>query len=110
MKAKATAQNARRPEERAETHRRSHFKTKYGLTVAQYDEMFAAQGGCCAVCGRPESRMKGGKVARLSVDHDHKTGKVRGLLCDKHNRALGLLGDSADIVECAAAYLRRHSA
>jgi hypothetical protein len=53
-----------------------------GVTVEQYDAMLAAQGGGCAICGtKPKTR-------RLDVDHDHKTGRVRGLLCHRCNRAL----------------------
>lgn len=61
----------------------------YGLTGEQYDALLDLQGGGCAVCGaRPKSK-------RLAVDHDHRTGAVRGLLCKRHNKdALGSLHDS----------------
>lgn len=76
--------------------RRSRLK-KYGLTLEQYDEMLAKQGGVCAICKKPETR-KGSEW--LSIDHDHKCcpqtkgccGKcVRGLLCHNCNRWLGIL-------------------
>lgn len=78
---------------------------RYGLTIESYDAMLTAQGGRCAVCkdeGNKQSRWN-----RMSVDHDHTTGKVRGLLCDNCNRALGLLRDDPELVDEAAAYLRR---
>lgn len=63
--------------------RRAHLKHRYGITVEQYDEMLAAQGGHCALCPWEPSD---GKV--LAVDHDHETGRVRGLLCRGCNLAL----------------------
>jgi Recombination endonuclease VII len=63
------------------------LRSSYGLTVEQYQEMVRQQNGVCAICGRPP---KGGKkTKRLSVDHCHKTGRIRGLLCTRCNIALG---------------------
>jgi hypothetical protein len=71
----------------------------YGITVEEYDEMLESQGGGCYICGI-------GPVGRaLDIDHDHRTGKVRGLLCSNHNRALGLLGDDPDLLLAAHTYL-----
>lgn len=64
------------------------LKSKYGLTPEQYDEMLTAQENVCAICKNPESQVLNGSISRLSVDHDHDTGKVRGLLCIKCNRSL----------------------
>jgi hypothetical protein len=64
---------------------------KYGISVADYDEMLAAQGGCCAICYGPPTRGR----ERFDIDHDHSTGVVRGLLCSNCNRAVGLLNDNA---------------
>lgn len=58
----------------------------YGLTLADYDKMFEKQNGVCAVCKQIDITGK-----RLAVDHNHKTGKVRGLLCQKCNIRLGVL-------------------
>jgi hypothetical protein len=58
------------------------YRSRTGLSVEEYDAMLKAQGGGCAICGNPP------KTRRLDVDHDHKTGKVRGLLCHRCNRAL----------------------
>lgn len=64
---------------------------RYGLTRAQYEAILVAQGGVCAICKRPERLRAGGVVRPLSVDHDHDTGRVRGLLCNGCNRLVGLL-------------------
>lgn len=88
--------------ERLRVRRARHLKVKYGITLEQYDEMVQAQGGGCAICGGPPNT-DGRKVGRLGpvfrVDHDHACcpGKttcgncVRGLLCDRCNRALGFI-------------------
>jgi hypothetical protein len=95
-----------------EARRAYHLLTTYGLTLEQYNERAAAQGGLCAICQRPPS----GRHPLLVVDHDHsccpsknKTcGQcVRGLLCDGCNRMLGAVGDSPETLERAVKYLVR---
>ena len=71
------------------------------MTIGDYRKMEKAQDGKCAVCNLPQSNKA------LAVDHDHNTGKVRGLLCDKCNRGIGLLGDSPEVVLNAFRYLDR---
>ena len=79
---------------------------RYGLTPEQYDQMLEEQGGVCLLCRRPETvRGNNGRVKRLAVDHCHTTGKVRGLLCNNRNRAIGLLGDDPAVISRAAEYL-----
>jgi len=72
--------------------RKTNLKVKYGITPKDYDYMLDKQGGMCAICGEHNSKLK----RMLFVDHCHKTGKVRGLLCDTCNKFLGFfekLGD-----------------
>lgn len=88
------------PAERKEANRAYALKHEYGLTVEQYDHMLAEQGGVCALCSRPPG------VRLLAVDHDHDTGRVRGLLCVRCNTALGSLGDNEEGLLRAVAYLR----
>jgi hypothetical protein len=76
----------------------------YGITVEDYEQMLESQGGGCYICGASPS------VRALDIDHDHRTGKVRGLLCSNHNRALGLLGDDPDLLLAAHTYLVRQYA
>lgn len=73
----------------------------FGITVEQYEAMLAAQNGVCAICFSKH------KTMRLSVDHCHKTGKVRGLLCGKCNSGIGMLSDSIDLLASAQRYLER---
>lgn len=72
---------------------------KYGLTVDEFDAMYVKQNGACAICRR---------VTRLAIDHNHKTGAVRQLLCEACNLGLGIFADNSDLLESAAAYLRSH--
>lgn len=86
--------------------RKATLKT-YGLTQQQYDEMYQAQDGKCAICHEPPGQW-GVTQRALAVDHDHKTGKVRGLLCDGCNRALGIMRDDPARLMSAVAYLFEH--
>ncbi len=82
--------------------RRRHLGRKYGITHEQYEAMLAAQGGVCACCGTSES----GRDKWL-VDHDHTTGRVRGLLCFNCNIGIGKLGDDEAGILRALAYMQR---
>ncbi len=84
-----------------EVVRKHNLKKYFGLTVQDYDDMYIGQGGCCAICGTHQSRLK----LRLAVDHCHDTGKIRGLLCGSCNTALGLLKDNPDVLYNAIKYL-----
>lgn len=93
-----------------EAERRSKLKRLYGMTPEDYDDLLEEQNGCCAICGTDDP---GGKwraeITYFTVDHCHDTGKVRGLLCVKCNRGLGLFNDNPERLESSAAYLRRHA-
>lgn len=87
---------------------------KYGLTQQEFRKILALQEGKCAVCGtqssdveRPGFTRSGKKNKGLVVDHDHNTGAIRGLLCDRCNRAIGLLRESAMVLAKAAAYVEK---
>lgn len=71
------------------------LKKDFGITLDEYSRMFSEQHGVCAVCLQPESTIHSGskKVQSLSVDHNHNTNQVRGLLCSKCNTAIGLLDE-----------------
>lgn len=99
--------------------RRKHFpnfdnerrlKRKYGISIAEYETMHQAQNGLCAICGQPETCMShhtnGAK--RLSVDHNHKTGKVRALLCWRCNGTIGKLEENHNLLYKMVDYLKHH--
>lgn len=94
----------RHPENVVRTRRSSRLRER-GMSDADYERMFAAQGGVCAICKQPETYTRDGKPRALCVDHCHETGRVRGLLCAKCNSGIALLGDSAERVRRAVAYL-----
>ena len=83
-----------------------YLENEYGLTEDQYNEMLAAQNGGCAICENQETAVRHGSVQRLSVDHDHKTGAVRGLLCKECNHLIGNSHDNVCILEQAILYLK----
>lgn len=79
---------------------------KYGLTLEQFAELHELQRGLCAICGLLMKLNTNGKQA-CNVDHCHKTGRVRGLLCTRCNMAIGQFADSPDLMLKAIAYLNR---
>ena len=87
--------------------RDTNLKQKYGISLAEYNDILEQQGGVCAICSKPERMRHGksGKLAPLAVDHCHATGKVRGLLCFSCNVALGKFGDDKNILKKALDYL-----
>lgn len=82
--------------------RDTRFRREYGISLAEVEAMAEAQGGVCAICKEPERLGEKG----LCVDHCHQTGRVRGMLCHKCNRALGLFNDTIAYLNAAATYLK----
>lgn len=83
------------------TKYRAFLKSTYGITPEDYDGLYDKQKGKCAICGKHQSELK----RRLCVDHDHNTGKVRGLLCHKCNFVIGNADDDIEILNKAITYL-----
>lgn len=75
-----------------------------GLTLEEYERVVAKQGETCAICGGPP----GGRWKKYNIDHCHKTGRMRGLLCKACNHAIGLFRDNPRLLKRAIAYLRRY--
>lgn len=92
-----------------ENRHRWALANTYGITPEEYTQRLEAQGGVCAICGLEEPNEHGRTRTRfrLAVDHCHTTGRVRGLLCQKCNRAIGLLHDNTDLLRKAIGYLER---
>lgn len=82
-----------------ERARNADLKYQYGITITDYEVMYARQGGRCAICGTSE--------AKLVVDHNHKTNQVRELLCHLCNAMIGCAREDIAILMSAAAYLHR---
>ena len=79
------------------------LRKQYGIGNDDYEQLKSLQGDKCAICGEEQNDK------RLAVDHNHDTGKVRGLLCEKCNRGLGLFCDNVDLLEKAVTYLRERA-
>lgn len=86
-----------------------HLRSKYGISLDQYEDMYQAQRGLCAICRQQEKSENQYGVKVLAIDHDHKTGVIRGLLCHNCNRALGLFKDNPISLQGALAYLGLHN-
>jgi hypothetical protein len=83
------------------------LKKHFGITIQDYEKMSKAQDNKCGICNREESFGRKGVTYRLAVDHCHKTGKIRGLLCNSCNKAIGSLRDDPEIIRKAADYVER---
>lgn len=92
--------------------RDENLKRVYGIGIEEYNILLKEQNNCCAICGStdPKGRKsgRGGGVDVFYVDHDHKTGKVRGLLCNICNRTMGYIGENLGILEEMILYLNKH--
>ena len=105
-------------EQRRLNQQRSYLKRTYGITLQELEELLAAQRDCCAICKQHwthcrkwrSSHYRGTFLENLSIDHDHATGRIRGLLCGQCNFAIGRLDDEPDRFMRAAAYLERGTA
>lgn len=85
------------------------LRRTYGISIEEYKTMFNNQCGKCAICGKEETRLnKDGTKLDLSVDHCHKTGKVRKLLCSTCNTTLGKVEEDIDRLSKLAAYIKEH--
>lgn len=92
--------NQKRYKENRDRERDRHLIKKYGIDGVGYASLLRRQGGVCKICGAKEPAHK-----RLDVDHDHETGKVRGLLCATCNQLLGYAHDDLAVLAAAIKYL-----
>lgn len=88
-----------------DVYRAKKLKKLYGITLDQYNKVFEQQGGVCKVCGRPETATRNDKLKHLAVDHNHNTGRVRGLLCAGCNTALGYLSENPVVIKSLLDYI-----
>jgi hypothetical protein len=94
-------------------HKNYYYLTKYRTKISKNDyyEMLKLQNNLCAICKNPEkisTSPKNDNPKRLAIDHCHKTGKIRGLLCHKCNVSIGAMHESIEILQSAIAYLKKH--
>jgi hypothetical protein len=89
--------------------RKVHLRDRFGITLEHYDSLLASQNDVCAICNGPETAKRNGVIRRLSVDHNHSTGAVRGLLCQKCNSGIGYFRESAELLKAAITYLQTHT-
>lgn len=85
--------------------RASHLKQNFGISLKEYNRVLQNQNGVCDICGLAEINKN---KKHLSIDHDHETSRVRGLLCSKCNLGLGAFGDDIDVMASAISYLINH--
>ena len=84
-----------------EKTKNNKYKRQYGITLDDYNKLLDTQNGCCAICKRHKSEFS----MALHTDHNHATGKVRGILCQKCNRGLGFFNDDTELMKEAINYL-----
>lgn len=86
----------------------AQLQHRFGITIEQYEEKVAIQDNKCAICKKPEAAkdQKSQLIKALAVDHCHKTGKIRGLLCQKCNHGLGNFLDKIEYLNEAISYLK----
>jgi hypothetical protein len=90
--------------------RSDNLKRHFGITTEEYSTMLERQKGVCAICGKPETRKSSsGTVQPLSIDHDHLTGQIRGLLCHECNHLLGAANDNIGVLWQAVKYLQKYA-
>jgi len=87
--------------------RSNHLQNKYNMSTQDYERLFKEQKGLCKICGKPEtnSHHRTKTPHSLAVDHDHRTGKVRGLLCALCNSGLGKFKESSQLLQRAKEYI-----
>lgn len=90
--------------------REKRIRHLFGLEQSEYQAMYLAQKGCCAICDQPETATQRGHLMWLCVDHDHATNAIRALLCQQCNKMLGHAKDSVETLTRAISYLQAHAA
>lgn len=98
---------AKKMAEDPDFHKHWSLKKQYGISIHEYREMLGKQGNVCAICKQEEKSVAptSGKRRRLFVDHCHKTGKIRGILCSNCNAGIGYLKDNPEYLRSAIEYL-----
>ena len=102
------AEGHRPPSANADSRRAARIKHRYGITAQEYDDLVAEQRGLCAICGEPPAEGPAHWGGKLCIDHDHESGRVRGLLCNDCNLIVKQ-HFTPDRLRAAAEYVERHA-
>lgn len=100
-KKKLEASKFRKSEKGKRYIKDEYLRRLYNITIDEYNSLFEKQNGRCAICGTHQSEL----TRKLAVDHSHKDGTIRGLLCSKCNTALGLVNENLDIIYSMIDYI-----
>lgn len=92
--------------ENKEKYREANYRRVYGVGIDWYNEKIEEQDGKCAICGSDSPKNQ--RVKYFSIDHDHKTDKLRGLLCNPCNMGMGLLAEDEDSINRLLDYLHKY--
>lgn len=106
--ARVVARVSKYRKENPEKIRDTKLKQAYGVGIDYYDAKLKEQNGVCGACKKNARNMWRGKLVRMALDHDHKTGKPRGILCIKCNRALGLLEENPTTINNLIDYIKKY--
>lgn len=108
---RANARAKKHRDKRTVSYKRAQLLKRYGLTIVEFDAMCRAQNNLCAICGNPETAKSPvtGSPRAMTVDHDHVSGKIRGLLCSTCNSGIGYFKDDLRRLRAAIAYLESHA-
>jgi hypothetical protein len=104
QKERARNYRTRNPEKIRDTK----LKQSFGVGLEYFNKKYREQNGVCAGCGKPETTFLRGTLLSLAIDHNHKTGQLRGLLCMRCNLGLGSLDDSIETLENLIVYLKKY--
>src|SRR5207247_5959942 len=85
-----------------------NLRYKFKITLEEYNFLFIKQNGLCKICNKSEIVKRNGKIKNLAVDHCHKTGKVRGLLCQSCNIMIGNSQDNINLLKFVIVYLEEN--
>jgi hypothetical protein len=90
------------------TYKNFLLKSKFGITLIQYESLVKKQNNKCAICGKEETKKQNGKIKYLAVDHNHTTNKIRALLCSNCNLGLGNFFEDKTLLKLAIKYLEKY--
>lgn len=104
----------RHPDRYKRLTKNANLKKSFGITLADYERMLAAQNGLCAICQKPEkysskNPQSSGQLLSLAVDHDHAKNRVRELLCMACNKGIGCFEEDILRLQAAIEYIRKHA-